>query len=148
MPVFRIGDTFDVSVSGLMPDSDASVWIFSTPTLLGEGTADAAGALSGAYRIPMSVTTGDHTVQLNGLAPDGTLRSAEVKIEVLPAATDDTDPADGSTDDDSASGSPTDGNGSLPTGLILMAAFAGLILAAGLVMKRRRRSTAGTRTDD
>jgi hypothetical protein len=29
-----------------------------------------------------------------------------------------------------------------------MAAFAGLILAAGLVMKRRRRSTAGTRTDD
>ncbi|MFZ9393042.1 MAG: fibronectin type III domain-containing protein [Ilumatobacteraceae bacterium] len=148
MPVFRIGDTFDVSVSGLLPGSDASLWIFSTPTLLGEGTADASGALSGAYRIPMSVTTGDHTVQLNGLAPDGTLRSAEVKIEVLPAATDDTDTTGGSTDDDSASGSPTDGNGSLPTGLILMAAFAGLIMAAGLVMNRRRRSTAGNRTDD
>jgi hypothetical protein len=148
MPVFRVGDTFDVSVSGLLPGSDASLWIFSTLTLLGEGTADASGALSGAYRIPASINTGDHTVQLNGLAPDSTLRSAEVSIEVQPAATDDTDTTGGSTDTDSSAGAPSDGNGSLPTGLILIAAFAGLILAAGLVLGRRRRSTTGTRTDD
>jgi hypothetical protein len=106
--------------------------MFSTPTLLGRGTADASGTLIAAYPIPASVAPGVHTVQLNGIAPDGTVRSVEVKVEVVASSTDDT------SGEEVDSPTPTGDSGSVPTGLILVAALAGLVLAAGTVLGLKR----------
>lgn len=88
MPVFDETDTFQVSVKGLLPNSDTSTWLFSTPTLLGRTKTDAAGSLSAEYPIGSKVPAGDHTAQLNALAPDGTLRSVEVAVEIVDLAAD------------------------------------------------------------
>lgn len=73
-----------------------------------------------------------HTVQLNTIARDGTVRSVEIKVEIRAAAT----PA---PDDGATAGSA--GGNSMPTGLILMAALLGLVLAAGAVIGLRRRNS-------
>ncbi|MFM8602095.1 MAG: fibronectin type III domain-containing protein [Actinomycetota bacterium] len=132
MPVFLPGEELDIAVTGLLPGSETSAWIFSTPTLLGRGTADASGALRASYPLPAGIGTGLHTVQLNTIATDGTMRSVEIKVEVRTVAP----PAQ----DEGTTAEPADGN-SMPTGLILMAALLGLVLAAGAVIGLRRRNS-------
>lgn len=134
MPVFRPGDEVSVSVTGLMPATETSMWVFSAPVLLGRGMTDASGALDASWPLPSSLAVGDHTVQLNGISADGTARSVEIKIEVVRPANEDT------TDDEQVTPAPGSNDGSLPTGIILIAALAGLILAAGVVIGLRRRS--------
>lgn len=134
MPVFRPGDDVSVSVTGLMPATETSMWVFSAPVLLGRGTTDASGALDASWPLPSALAVGDHTVQLNGISADGTARSVEIKIEVVRPADE------GNTDDEQVTPAPGSNDGSLPTGIILIAALAGLILAAGVVIGLRRRS--------
>ncbi|MFM9082371.1 MAG: fibronectin type III domain-containing protein, partial [Actinomycetota bacterium] len=136
MPILRQGENLDILMTGLLPGSETSAWLFSTPVLLGRAEADASGAINAQYAIPDSLEPGFHTVQLNGITPDGTVRSIEVKIEVVRPATTDTTP------DDTVSAVPVDNGSSTPTGLILMAATMGLLLAlaAGLTLARRRRT--------
>jgi len=136
-PAFEPGDGLAIAVSGLLPGSETSAWVFSTPVLLGRGATDATGSLTARYLIPGSLAAGEHTVQLNGIAPDGTVRSIEVKIVVVRESTDDTAP------DNEVTPAPSEDGGSAPTGLILIAALLGLILAAGtaLTLRRRAKST-------
>jgi titin len=131
-PIFEPGEDLEFTVTGLRPNSDTSAWVFSTPTLLGRGTTDASGTLKASYPIPASMEPGSHTVQLNGIAPNGTVRSVEIKIEVARPATD------GTAGEEIVTPAPTGDGGSVPTGLILMAALAGLVLAAGAVFGLRR----------
>ncbi len=134
MPVFRPGDEVSVSVTGLMPATETSMWVFSTPVLLGRGTTDASGALDASWPLPSALAVGDHTVQLNGISADGTARSVEIKIEIVRPDDENT------TDNEQVTPAPGSNDGSLPTGIILIAALAGLILAAGVVIGHRRRS--------
>jgi hypothetical protein len=83
MPIFTAGDLFLIAGGGLMPNTIASTWLFSTPTKLGELTTDVQGSFEDAYPIGDSVPPGDHTAQLNAIAPDGTLRVLEVMVEIL-----------------------------------------------------------------
>lgn len=83
MVVVEHGDEITIAGGGLAPNSEASTWFFSTPRLLGILTVDANGAFSERYTIGPEVEPGDHTSQINGLAPDGTLRSVEVAVEVM-----------------------------------------------------------------
>lgn len=85
MVVVEHGDAITIGGAGLAPNSEASTWLFSTPRLLGILTVDANGAFSERYTIGEDVEPGDHTSQINGLAPDGTLRSVEVAVEVMAA---------------------------------------------------------------
>ncbi|MFN5841264.1 MAG: hypothetical protein ACK45J_09660, partial [Acidimicrobiaceae bacterium] len=43
----------------------------------------ADGSFNEKYAVSASIQPGDHTAQLNGIAPDGTLRVVEVKVEVV-----------------------------------------------------------------
>ena len=83
MPIFEANDLFTIAGSGLMPSTPASTWLFSTPTQLGQLMTDATGSFSEEYSIGEDVRIGDHTAQLNGIAPDGTLRVVEVAVEVI-----------------------------------------------------------------
>jgi hypothetical protein len=57
--------------------------LFSAPRELGSFTVDGSGNFAQQYQIGPDVPVGDHTAQVNGLAPDGTLRSVEVRVEVI-----------------------------------------------------------------
>jgi hypothetical protein len=83
MPIFTAGDLFLIAGGGLMPNTVASTWLFSTPTKLGELTTNAQGSFEEAYPIGENFPPGDHTAQLNAIAPDGTLRVLEVMVEIL-----------------------------------------------------------------
>jgi hypothetical protein len=83
MVIVEHDDFITVGGGGLMPASDASTWLFSTPKALGSFTVDGSGNFAQQYQIGPEVPVGDHTAQINGLAPDGTLRSVEVGVEVI-----------------------------------------------------------------
>jgi hypothetical protein len=86
MPIFEANDFITIAGGGLKPFTPASTWLFSTPTKLGELQVDGNGSFSEQYAIGDAVPPGDHTAQLNGIAPDGTLRSVEVAVEIVPTA--------------------------------------------------------------
>ena len=67
------GDGVQVRVSGdgLLPGSRVEVWVFSTPTLVTTGTADAAGSIALTATLPSSLAEGEHTVVLRGTDADG-----------------------------------------------------------------------------
>jgi hypothetical protein len=88
MPIFEANDLFTIAGSGLMPSTPASTWLFSTPKQLGQLMTDATGSFNEEYPIGEDVEVGDHTAQLNGIAPDGTLRVVEVAVEIVAPQTD------------------------------------------------------------
>jgi len=69
MPIFEANDFITIAGSGLKPFTPASTWLFSTPTKLGELQVDGNGNFSEQYAIGDAVPPGDHTAQLNGIAP-------------------------------------------------------------------------------
>jgi hypothetical protein len=84
MPIFEANDFITIAGGGLKPFTPASTWLFSTPTKLGELQVNANGNFTEEYSIGDAVPPGDHTAQLNGIAPDGTLRVVEVAVEIIP----------------------------------------------------------------
>lgn len=83
MVIVEHDDEVTVGGEGLKPNSEASTWLFSTPRRLGVLQVNADGSFAETYKIGTDVAVGDHTAQINGLAPDGTLRSVEVGVEVI-----------------------------------------------------------------
>lgn len=83
MVIVEHDDEVTVGGEGLKPNSEASTWLFSTPRRLGVLQVNADGSFVETYKIGTDVAVGDHTAQINGLAPDGTLRSVEVGVEVI-----------------------------------------------------------------
>jgi hypothetical protein len=99
------GAGVSVKASGLLPSSRATLFIFSTPQLIGEAIADADGSLSMSAVLPSDLPAGDHTLVLEavdsagnpiqqatgvGLSADGTIASktdnastAGLKIPVI-----------------------------------------------------------------
>ncbi len=65
------GVSVTASGFGLLPDSRAELWVFSTPRLLATGTADAEGVVALTASLPAAVPEGAHTVLLKGTDVDG-----------------------------------------------------------------------------
>lgn len=77
------GQEARVEVDGFAADSPVELWMFSEPSLLGEFTTDADGALDEAgATIPADVATGAHTLQAEGTLPDGREVAVALGIEV------------------------------------------------------------------
>lgn len=136
-----------LEVSGAdFPVGDVTVVLNSEPVELGTATTDAAGAFSGSFTVPASVTPGSHTVVVTGA--DGV--SAEAAVTVTAAAVPG-GPGDGG--DDSGDGAGTDPAGTKPGanlastgvngfGAWLGGALALLIAGAGMALFRRRAARA------
>jgi hypothetical protein len=66
--LLRLGtqDQVVVEAAGYVPGNVVDVWMYSTPTRLGQLSVDATGAISGSFELPETLTAGDHRVVLDG----------------------------------------------------------------------------------
>lgn len=83
--VLRMSRREDVSVemSGLVPGTTYTVFMFSDPVELGRGVATDAGAIEGLFETPPDAAYGAHTLQVNGVGPGGEIVSLSMGFEVL-----------------------------------------------------------------
>jgi hypothetical protein len=70
------------SGSGFAPNTKVVIWLFSEPHELGSVITDSSGSFEGNLPLPSEIPLGDHTVQLNGLTPNGEARSVSVGVVV------------------------------------------------------------------
>ncbi|UZN03101.1 RHS repeat domain-containing protein [Cellulomonas sp. S1-8] len=122
-----------VTGSGFAPGELVDLWLFSTPVLLGTAHVGSDGTFAARFALPTGVPAGQHTLQLNGTAADGTLVSiaSGVLVEAAPVA------APASPAPRSAALAVT--GGSVAAGVVLATS---LLAAGGLALAfagRRRR---------
>lgn len=77
----------DVEISGFgfKGESLVDLWLFSTPIYIGTVRVDANGNFVDALRVPSNITPGEHTLQANGITPDGLVRTLNLGVRVLPS---------------------------------------------------------------
>lgn len=73
--------------TGFKPSSEVQLYLFSTARFLGTVKTDANGSFSGSVQLPLDIAAGRHTLQSNGLAPDGAVRSLSLGVQVQDTAT-------------------------------------------------------------
>jgi hypothetical protein len=68
---------------GLSPNSEFSVYLFSDPTLLGVGKADAQGSFNASFLVDKDFPLGNHTLQINGMLANGKTSSISMPVSVV-----------------------------------------------------------------
>lgn len=76
------GGFVNVNGNGFLPGSTAEVWMFSTATFLGTVVVLADGTFRGTFPVDRTLTSGEHTIQFNGIAPDQSVRSASLGVRI------------------------------------------------------------------
>jgi hypothetical protein len=77
------GEAARFAGSGFMPDTVATIWLFSEPLKLGEVTINADGSFSGeTANLSEQIDAGEHTIQIQGVGSDGYIRSANLGVMV------------------------------------------------------------------
>jgi hypothetical protein len=127
--------TIRIAGTGFAPNSYATIWIFSKETKLGEVMTDATGSFVQAFPITTDIPLGDHTIQINGEHPDGSVRTVAMGVNVQGEAFA---PAEEVTTE--ASG-PTESESDQALGVIgaVALAFLGGIGVGILTLSQRRR---------
>jgi serine protease len=69
--------------TGMQPNSEFAVYLFSDPILLGIGKTDAQGKFFASFPVTQDLPIGDHTLQVNGLLPDGRATSISLPVIVV-----------------------------------------------------------------
>lgn len=73
----------EVFGSGFMAGTQAHVWLFSEPVLLGTVTVGEDGSFSGAVNVDgRLIDPGNHTLQLQGVGEDGYVKAANLGVAV------------------------------------------------------------------
>ena len=78
--VLRRDNSALVEGRGFEPDSDVQVYMFSQARLLGTVHTDSSGAFSGLVQVPGDLELGHHTLQVDALHADGTVRSLSLGV--------------------------------------------------------------------
>ena len=127
--------TIRIAGTGFAPNSFATIWIFSKETKLGEVMTDATGSFVEEFPIIPGVPVGDHTIQINGEHPDGSVRTVAMGVNVQGEAFA---PAEEVTTE--ASG-PSESESNQALGVIgaVALAFLGGIGVGALTLSQRRR---------
>jgi hypothetical protein len=71
-----------VAGSGFLPGSTAEAWMFSTATFLGSAIVGPDGSFAASFPIDLTLTTGEHTLQLNGIGADTSVRSTSLGVRI------------------------------------------------------------------
>ena len=79
--VLSSGESADVSIAGLLPDSDVQVVIYSEPRNLGLLQVNEFGELVASIQIPNDMEAGSHTLVLTGLDKFG--KKIELKFGLV-----------------------------------------------------------------
>ena len=72
--------------AGFSPNSTVSLFLYSTPTKLGELPVSTSGSYSGSALIPAGIEAGSHTIQAVGYTPSGQTLALSVGVTVKSAA--------------------------------------------------------------
>lgn len=87
--VFHLDKKGEAEGSGFMPGTEAEVWMFSTPKYLGTTKVRADGSWTIDFVVPPDLEIGSHSIQAEGIAPDGQERSVRAFVlvdrEIRPA---------------------------------------------------------------
>ena len=129
-----------VNVTNLLPGSAATITMHSTPVVLGSAMVLGNGSLSLDVRLPASVPAGAHRLVFEGTAQDGSPVSATAWFTVLRNGTIGAVSLTGPVAYNEAALAATGTDAVAP-----LASLAALLLAAGLLLLRTRRTRrAGT----
>jgi hypothetical protein len=79
--VLSSGESADISIDGLQPNSEVEVVIYSTPRNLGSLQVNEFGELVASIEIPSNMESGSHTLVLNGLDKFG--EQIEIKFGLV-----------------------------------------------------------------
>ena len=72
--------------TGFQSNGPVQIYLMSTPRFLGTVMANADGSFTGTVLLPADIKPGRHTLQSNGLTPDGKVRSVSVGVLLRDAA--------------------------------------------------------------
>jgi len=64
--VLQSGELANIAMSGLQPESEVEIVLYSEPQLLGVLTVDESGNLNTSVKIPSNIEPGSHTIVLTG----------------------------------------------------------------------------------
>ena len=81
--VFNAGEDVSLDVSGFKPESEAQAIIYSDPRMLGVLQVDAQGNLNATVQLPPDLESGNHTLVLSGIDPNGNLISVKFGLIVF-----------------------------------------------------------------
>jgi hypothetical protein len=82
----RTGTSLAVSGVSFAPGTQVKVYILAPPMTLGTLTVNADGTFSGRVSLPLTLSPGSYTVQVNGYSPGMSLRSASLGIGLQSSA--------------------------------------------------------------
>ncbi len=147
------GGSIEVSGAGYAPGEKVGFVLHSDPIVLGEATADAAGAVSATLTVPVSAPVGDHQLIATGALSQ---RSASTALAITAAVGGGAGDGGAGAVSGSGGGAAAGGSrasttssasGSLAMTGITFAGFGGLLagaaaLAAGVALIARRRERA------
>ena len=83
---FAAGDEIMLTGEGWLPGSVVSIYLFSSPVLLGTSTVDEQGTFTTTVRIPRDTAAGEHHLIMTGLDQDGLPRKVSIPITLLSSA--------------------------------------------------------------
>jgi hypothetical protein len=72
-----------VYVTGLIPGTTYTAYLFSTPVEIGRGIANAEGIVDEMFPVPKEIKPGSHTLQVNGVGPNAEVVSISMGIAVM-----------------------------------------------------------------
>ena len=72
--------------TGMQPNSEFAVYLFSDPILLGVGKTDNKGQFFASFPVEQELPIGDHTLQVNGFLADGKTASISVPVTLVDSA--------------------------------------------------------------
>jgi outer membrane protein OmpA-like peptidoglycan-associated protein len=80
---FTKGSEIKIAAEGFLPNSEVSVYIFSTPRLLGKVMTDSKGSYTSTLASPSDLEVGSHTIQLIGFLKDESLATLSLPALVV-----------------------------------------------------------------
>jgi len=137
------GATLTASGTGAMPGSPFEAVVYSSPTVIGSGVADANGAFGGTFTLPSDLEAGAHDVTLSFTQADGTAGSVSAWFSIDESGTVTAVSYDGPTADPTAA-LPKTGSDSKRL-VVSGGVFALLGSAVAAVAARRRQDLARRR---
>ncbi len=83
--VVKHGNFISISGEGFAPGTLAKTWLFSSPRELGNLNVSTDGSFAADLPITDDIPVGLHVAQVDGLSPDGEVRSLSLDVEILPS---------------------------------------------------------------
>jgi uncharacterized repeat protein (TIGR02543 family) len=81
------GAEIKIAAAGFLPNSEVSVYVFSTPMLIGKVITDAQGSYTSSLPSPAGLEVGSHTIQLIGFLKDKSLATISLPVLVIQPST-------------------------------------------------------------